>query len=164
MTISEYIRKMRQHIGQEQLILVGAAAVILNEAGQVLLQHRSDSKLWGIPGGSIEPGEEPAAAVMREVWEETGLRVLPERIVGVYGGPSHLVTYPNGDQCAFTSVTFACKVVGGELSVDDDESLELRWFDPQNLPEALVPHHRERIHHAVTRDTPFFRLPGGATG
>lgn len=161
MSVSEYIRSMRARIGSDLLVLVGAAAIIRNEQGEVLLQHRTDSHRWGLPGGAVDPGEEPAAAVIREVYEETGLRVIPERIVGVYGGKTNCITYPNGDQVAITSITFACRVAGGSLTINDDESFELRWFPPDALPDNLVPHHRERIHHAVTRDTPFFRVPDG---
>lgn len=159
MPVPEYIRRMRAKVGQDLIMVVGAAAVICDADGQILLQERADYRVWGIPGGIMEPGEDPAAAVIREVREETGLHVIPERIVGVYGGQDHLITYPNGDQVAVTSITFLCRVIGGTLQVDRDESLALRWFPADNLPENILPHHIPRIHHAFNRDTPFFRLP-----
>lgn len=158
---SDYVQTIRSRIGHDLLILTGAGAIIRNQDGAILLQRRSDSGLWGIPGGMIEPGEEPAAAVIREVHEETGLDVVPERITGVYGGASHITTYPNGDNVAITSITFECRVVGGRLEALDGESLELVWFAPDALPESLLPRHRERIMHALTRREPFFRLPDG---
>lgn len=163
MPISEYIRSLREKVGQELLIVVGAAAIIYNDNDEILLQYRSDYHVWGIPGGTLEPGEDPAEAVIREVLEETGLHVVPERIVGVYGGKDHLITYPNGDKVAITSITFFCRVLGGELRLDHDESLDLRWFALNNLPDEILPHHRQRIIHAMTMNKPFFRLPDDAT-
>lgn len=159
MPIPEYIRKMRAVVGHDLLVTVGAAAIVRNDAGDVLLQLRADNGRWGLPGGAVDPGEDPAAAVIREVLEETGLHVIPERIVGVYGGPDLVFRYPNGDEIALTSITFAYRVTGGTLAISDDESLDLRWFPPDALPDSLLPMHRERIHHALTRDTPYFRVP-----
>jgi len=159
MPVPDYIRKMRALVGHDLIIMVGTSAVIRNERGEILLQHRSDNGLWGIPGGALDPGEDPAAGIIREVREETGLDVVPERLIGVYGGPDHISRYPNGDIVAFTSICFACRVTGGTLNVDDDESLDLRWFAPDALPENMVQIHRPRIEHALTRDTSYFRMP-----
>ncbi|HLV33787.1 MAG TPA: NUDIX domain-containing protein [Spirillospora sp.] len=160
MPVPEYIRRLRAKIGHDLLMIPGAAAIVANEAGEVLLHRRGDNGLWSLPGGVIEPGEEPAEAVIREVYEETGLHVLPERIVGIYGGQSNMSEYPNGDKAAFISVTFKCRVVGGSLRIDGDESLELRYFDWRNLPENMMDRHRIRIEHSMTRSEPYFSLPG----
>ena len=82
--ISDYLHDLRAKIGHDLLLTPGVAAVILNDAGHVLLQRRSDDGEWGLPGGAMEPGEEPAESLVREVREETALEVVPERIVGVY--------------------------------------------------------------------------------
>ena len=81
------MRDLRAKIGHDVLLQPGVAAVIFNMAGQVLLQRRSDNGEWGLPGGIMEPGEEPAETLVREIREETALEVVPERIVGVYSGP-----------------------------------------------------------------------------
>src|SRR5258708_6502707 len=151
MSMSDYVHTIREKIGHDLLLLPGAVAVILNPAGEVLLQRRSDNGQWGLPGGAIDPGEEPADAVIREVREETGLDVLPERIVGVYSGPDHLITYPNGDQAMIVSVTFACRPIGGEARVNDDESLEVRYFPPDGLP-PMAERNRFRLEHARRSD------------
>ncbi len=134
MPVPEYVKRMRAKIGHDLLFLVGAAAVVINDAGEILLQRRSDNNQWWLPGGAIEPGEEPAEAVVREVWEETGLQVVPERIVGVFGGPDFRTLYPNGDETLYISITFCCRPIGGELRLDGDESLELRYFRRDALP------------------------------
>ena len=151
MAMSAYIRDLRAKIGHALIMMPGVAGVIVNEAGLVLLQLRSDSGTWGLPGGAIDPGEEPAEALVREIREETALEVVPERIVGVYSGPEFIVRYPNGDEAAILSITFACRPVAGEPRVNDDESLEIRYFAPDALP-AMPPRHRMRIEDALRND------------
>ena len=159
MPISDYIRGIRQKIGTDLMMMIGAAAIIINEKGEVLLQQRSDNGRWGNPGGAIDPGETPREAVLREVYEETGLHVEIERIVGLYGGKDAMFAYPNGDQVCITSVTFLCHVVSGEPYINDDESLALDWFSPDALPDTLTGYPRLRTLHAFERTTPYFYLP-----
>ncbi len=159
MPISDYLRDLRAKVGHDILMMPAATAVIFDDSGQILLQRRSDNGLWCLPGGGIEPDEEPADALVREVYEETGLHVLPERIVGVYGGPLNQNTYPNGDQVSIISITFACRVAGGQLEAQDDESLDLRYFSPEQLPPDLLERHRERIRHALSGQVGYFTPP-----
>jgi 8-oxo-dGTP diphosphatase len=157
MPVSEYVRQIRARIGSDMLQTLGATAVVVNEQGEVLLQRRSDNGLWSLPGGSVEPDEQPADAAVREVFEETGYHVEPVRLVGVYGGDRLFHQYPDGNQVAFTAVTFLCKVISGAPRVDGDETLEIRWFAPDTLPDSLWERHRIRIQHALTRqDAAFF--------
>ncbi|HSE05355.1 MAG TPA: NUDIX domain-containing protein [Methylomirabilota bacterium] len=151
MPISPYMRDLRAKIGHDLLLQPGVVAIIVNPAGEVLLQRRSDDGEWGLPGGAMEPGEEPAETLVREVREETALEVVPERIVGVYGGPDLRVRYPNGDEAAILSIAFACRPVAGEPRVNDDESLEVRYFAADALP-AMPARHRMRIEDALRND------------
>jgi 8-oxo-dGTP diphosphatase len=90
--ISEYLRKLRAKVGHDLLMMPGVTAVIRNEAGEVLLHRGSDNGKGSIIGGALEPGEHPAEAIVREVAEETGLKVVPVRITGVYGGAHNVIT------------------------------------------------------------------------
>jgi 8-oxo-dGTP pyrophosphatase MutT (NUDIX family) len=136
MPISPYLRALRQKIGTALVLMPSVTAVIRDDAGRVLLMRRSDDGRWDLPGGTTDPGEPPARALAREVWEETGLQVVPERILGVFGGGDGFrATYPNGDQLEFMDVVFECRVVGGRLGCRDGEALELRYFPPDDLPE-----------------------------
>ena len=156
MPIPEYLRRLREKIGHALLMMPTADAVILNTEGHILLQNRTDIDIWTVPGGAIEPGEEPAEAVIREVKEETGLDVIPERIVGLY---TFTGAYPNGDEVCSLSVTFACRVIGGTLQATGDETKQLRYFPLDALPDNVAGLHRQRVEHAVSREQPFFRLP-----
>jgi ADP-ribose pyrophosphatase YjhB (NUDIX family) len=107
----------------------------------------------------MDPGECIADCVQREVREETGLEVEPLRIVGVYSDPAFThITYPNGDQVHFVSTTFECRVVGGTLRPDGEESLDVVFFSPDNLPEGVVCDHAIRIRDALTgQEAAFYR-------
>jgi 8-oxo-dGTP diphosphatase len=132
MAVSPYITRLRAHIGRDLLLLPGASAVVRNDAGQILLVRRGDTGRWSLPAGMIDPGEQPADAVVREVLEETGVRVEIERVGGV---ATHPVVYPNGDACEYLAVWFRCRAVGGAPTPDGDESLEVGWFDADDLPD-----------------------------
>src|SRR5207247_8579181 len=103
----------------------GVSAIILTTEG-LLLQRRADNHLWGLPGGAVEPGESVRAAVVREVREETGLEVVPGRLIGVYSAPENyqIVNYPDGNVIHYVSISFECRIVGGELT-SGGEALEI---------------------------------------
>ncbi|MDB5323641.1 MAG: MutT/NUDIX family protein [Phycisphaerales bacterium] len=154
MPISNYLKSLRQKIGTDLVLIPGVTALIFNPENHVLLHRAATDGRWYTIGGAIDPGEEPADAAVREVFEETGLRVRPVRIVGVYTDP--LVTYPNGDRVCYVSTCFQCEIIGGSLTPQDDESLELRYFPPSALPE-LPATHRHRILQALqNQDRAYF--------
>ena len=157
MPVPDYVTRMRAHIGHDLLLLPGAGAVVRDEQGRILLLRRSDNGQWSLPAGMIEPGEQPADAVVREVFEETGVRVEIERLAGV---GSHDSVYPNGDHCQYLVAWFRCRPVGGEARPDGEESLDVGWFAPDALPDSLGALSRLRI--TTTRDStgaPWFTPP-----
>src|SRR5205823_130549 len=95
---------------------------------------------WVMPGGLIEPGEQPADAAMRETWEETGLLVEVTGILGVYGGSDLIIDYPNGDRTAYIGTIFRGRVVGGNIRPDGEETLDARYFTREEL--SVTPHAR----------------------
>jgi ADP-ribose pyrophosphatase YjhB (NUDIX family) len=133
------------------VIRPGVAAVIFQDE-RVLLQRRDDNRKWGLPGGSVEPGESVRTAVIREVREETGLDVEPLRLIGVYSDPANhqIITYPDGNVIHYVSSVFECAVRGGTLTCCA-ESLELAFFPPDALPADTLPISRIRIVDALTR-------------
>jgi len=149
MPISEYIRILRQKVGAAPLMAPAVCALIFDDQDRILLHRATDDGLWHTIGGAIDPGEEPADAAVREAMEETGLRVEPIRLVGVYTDPP--LTYANGDIMLYHSFAFECRIGGGELRIGDDESLELRFFDQTELP-PLRDLDRRRILHALKRE------------
>jgi 8-oxo-dGTP diphosphatase len=160
MPVSPYVSTMREHIGHDLLLLPGAGAVVRDERGRILLLRRSDNGQWALPAGMIEPGEQPADAVLREIQEETGVIAEIERVGGV---GVHAATYPNGDECSYLTVWFRCRAVGGQARPDGDESLEVGWFAPDELP-AVNRLTRLRIETTADPDgPPWFAAPGTAS-
>jgi 8-oxo-dGTP diphosphatase len=145
MGIPDYIRVMRTHIGHDLLLLPGVGAIVVDDQGRLLFARRSDTGRWAVVAGMVEPGEQPADTIVREVHEETGVDVAVERILGV---ATHPVDYPNGDRCEYLSITFLCRATGGTARVNDDESLDVGWFEPTELPE-LEPYSRLRVEMAL---------------
>lgn len=143
-----YIEFIRSKVGHDRIFLNCVGAAIMNDAGQVLLQKRSDRNTWGFPGGVMELGESFSDAVKREVKEETGLTVAVERLLGVYS--AYMDEYPNGDKAQPILVFFLCKVQSGELSVDDDETLELKYFSKEEMPQLVNQQHMDMFRDLFT--------------
>jgi mutator protein MutT len=137
--ISPYLKMLRSHVGTSLLLTPGVAGIVRNEAGHVLFQRRSDDGEWSLPAGCIDPGETPSAACIREVREETGLHVEVVGIIGVYGGEKFRHQYPHGDLLEFVVVVFECRTIGGTLTPEDDETLELRYFPADARPKVQLP-------------------------
>ena len=114
---------------------------IFNEKGEVLLQRRGDTNKWGFPGGAIELGETPEMAAIREAKEETGLDVEAKKIIGVYTDCD--MKYASGDEAHSIVIGYELKVVGGKLFCDGRETLELKYFAPDDMPELFCKQHEE---------------------
>jgi 8-oxo-dGTP diphosphatase len=131
MAISPYVSGLRALVGHDLLLLPGTSAVVRDDGGRILLLRRGDNGQWELPAGMIEPGEQPAEAILREIFEETGVVAEIERVGGV---ATHRTVYANGDHCEYLVVWFRCRPVGGEARPDGDESVEVGWFAPDRLP------------------------------
>ncbi|GAB1692231.1 NUDIX hydrolase [Krasilnikovia sp. M28-CT-15] len=151
MAIPEFILALRAKIGRDPLPLPGVIAVVLDEQGRVLLVRRSDTGEWALTTGCLEPGEQPAAGAVREVFEETGVGVAVERLLAVEA--LDLAVAPNGDQVYWLSIGLRCRVLGGDARVNDDESVEVGWFDPATVP-PLPPHQARCLELALSDDAP----------
>lgn len=116
------------------------AGITRNNLRGILLQNKGNSEKWSLPAGALEIGEAPAQAPVREVWEETGLYVVPKRLMGVFGGKEFRYEYPNGHKVEYNVFMFDCDIQSGELSPMDDETEELQYFIPINMPELALPY------------------------
>ncbi len=144
--ISPYIRTLRAHVGSALLMLPSVSAHLFDDQRRLLLVRTADDGVWTTPGGFVEPDERPSDALVREVWEETGLLVEPLSVVGVFGGPSCRVAYPNGDQVQYTISAWRCRQVGGQLSGASDETSAAAFFhDAEVRALALAPWLREHL-------------------
>ena len=121
-----------------------ATAVVLHADGQrVLLHKREDFRIWALPGGGLEAGEEPEQAAVRETLEETGFQIELNRCVGEYHRPQ------------FRDVRFVYlgHVVGGEAIERGLETLAVDWFLPDALPTKLSPSVADLIADAIQENS-----------
>ncbi len=118
------------------LLQDGAAAIIVNDEGEILLQSRADRDLWGLPGGCQELGESFKETIIREIKEETNLDVKEEdlELIDIVSGKSRRNSYPNGDVVINNTALYLVKKYSGELKWNE-ESKEIRFFDLDNFPE-----------------------------
>ena len=148
MPIPPYIVDLRASYGTGRLLLPGVSAVLVRddlEPGQqhILLTKRSDNGLWSLPAGIVEPDEQPAAALIRELLEETQVVARAERLALLTMDPE--VSYPNGDRSQYVSMCFRCSYVSGEAAVGDEESTAVGWFAVDALPADLDEQQLRRI-------------------
>jgi ADP-ribose pyrophosphatase YjhB (NUDIX family) len=125
---------------QRTRVKIGAGAFVEKDSGEFLLERRRDNGLWGLPGGGVFPGETLEATAVREIQEETGLRIEVTGFLGIYSDPrdGRIVCYPdNGDLAHIIDVIFIASVVSGNLRASD-ESFEVRFFRRHELPENIV--------------------------
>ena len=136
--MTEYIKHIREKVGHDRVMMVGAGVVIYKD-GKILLQKRKDNLCWAIHGGSVEIGEKVEDTAKRELFEETGLTANKLELLGVFSGENMMYTYPNGDEVYIVGINYVCRDFSGELLPETDETSELKWFDTDNLPDDISP-------------------------
>lgn len=141
MALSPYLAKLRSHVGTDLLVVPGVSAILRDGEGRILLQRRTDDGRWGLPGGAVDPGETPAQAVVREVYEELRVHVRPIALLGVYGGEAFRHLYPHGDLVEYVVSVFACELLPGEVPDSaTDETAEIAYVFPDELPTLTLPY------------------------
>ncbi|MEK4496741.1 NUDIX hydrolase [Ureibacillus sp. FSL W8-0352] len=140
----EYYKFLRQYVGTKPLILPGSVVIICNEKGEVLLQKRPEGR-WGLPGGLMELGESFEEVAEREVREEIGLEIRNLKLLHVFSGKEFYTKTPNGDEFYSVTAVFYTNEFEGTLQCQPSETLEVRFFKRNNLPENMVGSHRRFV-------------------
>ena len=146
---------MTRYFAEDPTELGLSVSALVYRGRELLLMRRSDNGFWSLPGGFVEKGESVAAAAKREVREETGYEVELGRLVGVYSDPqTQVVDYgrkkgvgPDGGdrRIHVVNLCFEARALAAGRATTPDETLEIGFFDPERLPEPLVPIQRIRI-------------------
>ena len=134
----DYILQLRQYIGHRPILMVGAAVLVLDDEERLLMMKRSDTGCWGIPGGSMEPGEIAEEAARRETLEETNLKIGELSLYGVFSGPELYYKYPNGDEVYNVSIVYRSHDWRGDIKLNAEHS-EWNWFAANEVPENISP-------------------------
>lgn len=151
MPTPEFIVSLREKIGHDLLWLPGVSIVVLDEDDRLLLGRRADNGRWGVISGIPDPGEQPAAAAVRECVEETG--VSPEILGLCRVFAEEPFAFPNGDRCVFMDMTFVARAdaaAAASAHVGDEESTAVGWFARNTLPHPLLESTPRRIEAALT--------------
>lgn len=118
---------------------LGANAIITCN-GKILLEKRRDCNMWGLVGGGVKKKETPLQAIVRETYEELGLRIPMERFekVSVYGEPGRIAAYQDGSIWRMVIVVFALKLEQVPEMVCSRESRDLRFFSREELKDIEI--------------------------
>lgn len=132
---SDYVKRLRDRIGHDLLLLPSVAVLPRDDEGRLLLVRQTDSDQWGTIGGMIEIDESPAAAATREALKEAAIGVELVRLLGSLGGPEFRIRYPNRDEVAYVSIVYEARVTSGTPRPDGVETLDVGWFAPTELQQ-----------------------------
>ncbi|MFG1612278.1 NUDIX hydrolase [Nonomuraea wenchangensis] len=113
-------------------LVPACGTVTVDDAGRILMQRRRDTGQWALPMGKMEIGETPSQCAVRETEEETGVRVEPMGILGIYSDPGHVVAYSDGEIRQEYEVMLIARPVGGRPEANDEAS-DVRWVEPGEL-------------------------------
>ncbi len=131
-----------ERISHIPFIQTGAAIIIRNDNGQILLQERTDRNKWGLPGGCQDLGEDLRFTAVREAYEETGIKLDPYEIklIDTLSGESRKNSYPNGDIVYNNTSLYLADVSMEDASnlKGDSETKRLQFFNPDEVPENLM--------------------------
>jgi ADP-ribose pyrophosphatase YjhB (NUDIX family) len=133
-SIPAHIARLRAAVGHDLLLLPSVSVLPVDQAGRLLLvRHTGHDDGWAALGGSVEIGESPAQAAVRETREEIGVQVRLTRLLGVLGGPDYEVRYPNGDRVAYITAVYQAEITDGSPAADSGEICQVAWFTAAEL-------------------------------
>ncbi|QSB14039.1 NUDIX domain-containing protein [Natronosporangium hydrolyticum] len=134
-------------------VVPSANAVVTNDAGQLLLIHRTDNDNWSLPGGAMDLGESLPQCAVRETFEETGVHVEVTGLVGIFTDPKHVIHYTSNDEVRQEfSVVFTARPTGG-TPTPSSESREVHWVTLDQLDTLTMdPSMRMRINRYLADD------------
>lgn len=121
-------------------IQTGAAVIIRNEEGKILLQERTDRNKWGLPGGCQELGENLRQTAVREAYEETGIKLDSNKLILIdtLSGESRKNSYPNGDIVYNNTSLYLADITNNYKLKGDSETKRLEFFNTNDVPENLM--------------------------
>ena len=129
---------------------VSVAAAIIDKLGRALVIRRVDTGAWEPPGGVLELDETIHDGLRREIREETGLEVQPERLTGVYKNMSR----------GIVALVFRCRIIAGQL-LPTAETAAHRWLTSDQIRDHVTPAFAVRILDAYQDEQPAIRTHDG---
>ena len=153
MTTVESTDPRENVVTEDHRYSVSVAGVIVDDEGRALLIQRRDNGHWEPPGGILEHGETIEEGLRREVYEETGLKIEPGPLTGVY----------QNMQRNIVGLVFRCSVAGGSLG-ESDEVKAFRWVTAGDATSVMAPAYAVRVVDALANaDEPGVRSHDGTS-
>ena len=131
-----YIKEIRKYVGHSPIMATSIMCIIYDKERGILFEKSVDFGVWCVPGGALEIGESLEEGLKREVKEETSLEIFNPKLFDVRSN-IHIV-YPNKDEVYYTEVIYEVNEYKGNLK-PDAESIELKWFKVDELPDNISP-------------------------
>ena len=132
-------------------LVPSANVVVVNDAGELLLIHRTDNDNWALPGGAMDLGESLVDTAVRETREETGIACEVTGLVGIYTDPRHVILYTsNGEARQEFSVVFTARPISG-VPTTSSETREVEWVERSRVDALPMDRSmRLRIEHYLS--------------
>lgn len=114
--------------------------ILIEYDGKLLLEHRKDSDTWAVIGGGLKLNERLVDGVIRETFEETGIRLREEKVTfyGIYDDPSRIASYPDGNVWRILTVVYRVRLAELPEMICSEESRELRFWGREELNGVKV--------------------------
>jgi len=141
----DYCETMREIIGNSPLIIVRPSVAIINNQGEILL-NRYKGGIWGVPGGILQLNESVEECIKRNAQVDLGLNINSLQLFGVYSG-LELYTKPEDgeDEYHIVAIGYLCTDYEGELSPDENQSIEAKFFKFDQLPKETDPFIKNKL-------------------
>ena len=137
-----YIKDIRKYVGHSPIMATSIMCIIYDCKKGILFEKSKDFGVWCVPAGALEIEESLEEGLKREVKEETSLEIFNPKLFDVRSN-IHMV-YPNKDEVYYTEVIYEVSEYKGNLK-PDEESIELKWFKVDELPDDISPFQIEII-------------------
>ncbi len=130
----DYIKRLRDKVGEEPIILVGASVLARDDQGRILLQNKNNSDNWGLPGGTMRLGETIKETACRKLYEETGIKAENLKLTDIFSGEDFHNTNPDGDSTYNLIVLYEAFGVSDEIFIDDKKApLDVKYLYPDEV-------------------------------
>ena len=122
---------MPAHLGANAIITCG---------GRLLLERRRDSDTWGLIGGGVKKSETTVQGMVREIYEELGIRVQPDQLqkLQTYGDPGRVAAFQDGSVWRMVIAVYGLDFPRGPQMRISAESRELRFFTKEELKTTEI--------------------------